>query len=526
MKRSRMMHSKAAPDRFPLSGLLTHVHCFSILIWIFCSFNAYAFVDITPPGHLPGGSTGTSEDDRHLPKELEFFNRTTDTADNAFGVNTILTPLIRYWMPNFGPGGDHMTSVQGASESLPKDTDYEGVLYYVNASSRFGTQSLYRLLSEDSNMDHIDANSSYLPGYRAEMLLGYPYISAGDALAPIYRMVKNNPIDHLTAFYGELFSDYENDEVLGYGYPRFGEKDGEGKQHNPVLVEIAHKNMAISVDLSWGGVIYALWWNGKQFLNHYDCGRELQTALFKPGLGDFEFGPTEAGDRMYHGSPIADLQMTKKSIYTRSYPLQWDPRSYGGGANNPVLYGGEFDRQAKFLMYPEHKIISYTVGYKPAESTNYFREWVTAYLNIDVSSRFFVNTAEAGTEEIPMPANRQYDTRQIDEGAIITASTDLRYAIAFFTLSPAYISWYNFADQGSAEEKTRKINLWDTDEFMEAGTWYRRTIYVLVGTFDDVQNAISFLRRVQRFSVVSDNMESLMETGENADGHADRLPIP
>jgi hypothetical protein len=151
---------------------------------------------------------------------------------------------------------------------------------------------------------------------------------------------------------------------------------------------------------------------------------------------------------------------------------------------------------------------------------------VTAYLNIDVSSRFFVNTAAAGTEEIPMPANRQYDTRQIDEGAIITASTDLRYAIAFFTPSPAYFSWYNFADQESAEEKTRKINLWDTDEFMEAGTWYRRTIYVLVGTFDDVQNAISFLRRVQRFSVVSADPDRLMETADSVDEPMDRLSFP
>jgi hypothetical protein len=500
---------------------MKHFCWLSILLWICCAFNADAFVDIAPPGHIPDESV-RDEANQRLPEALKRFNRFADNTENVFGINTILAPLIRYWMPSFGPSGDHMTSVKGASESLPKDTDDEGILYYVKASSGFGTIPLYRLLSEGSDMDHMDANSSSMSGYRAELLLGYSYTSADDALAPIYRMVKNNPLDHLTAFYGEQFADYQKDGVLGYGYPRFGEKDAQGKQHKPVLVEISHKNMAVDVDLSWGGVIYAFWWNGKQFLNHYDCGREMQTALFKPGLGDTEFGPTEAGDRMYHGSPIADLQMTKKSIYTRSYPLQWDPRSYGGGANNPVLYGGEFDRQAKFMMYPDHKIISYTVGYKPAESTNYFREWVTAYLNIDVSSRFFVNTAESGTEEIPMPANREYVTRHIDEGAILTASTDLHYAIAFFTPSPAYVSWYNFADQDSAEERTRKINLWDTDAYMEAGTWYRRTVYLLVGTFDDVQNAISFLRRVQRFSVVSGNLDSLMEFEADVDDHTDR----
>ena len=128
--------------------------------------------------------------------------------------------------------------------------------------------------------------------------------------------------------------------------------DGEGKQHNPVLSQIAHNGVTVNADLSWGGVIYELWWNGKQYVNHNDCGREIQTALFKPGLGDIEFGPTEAGDRMYHGSPVAEMRVTKRSLYTRSLPLQWDPRSYGGGGNNPVLYGGEFDRHARFILHP------------------------------------------------------------------------------------------------------------------------------------------------------------------------------
>jgi len=358
-------------------------------------------------------------------------------------------------------------------------------------------------------MDSINLD---VPGYQPDYLLGYPYASVQDALAPINRRVKPDPIDHLTAFYGEMIDNYIEDGTLGYGYPRFGENDGEGKQHHPVPAQIAHNGISVNADLVWGGVIYELWWNGKQFVNHNDCGREIQTALFKPGLSDAEFGPTEAGDRMYHGSPIAEIRMTKNSLYTRSFPLQWDPRSYGGGASNPVLYGGEFDRRARFMMHPVHKIIRYTVGYNPAEPTYYTREWVTAYLNMDVSDRFFVFTSQGGVEEIPMPADTEYVTRSIDEGAIVTASMDLNHAIGFFTPSPAYVSCYNFEGQEPVAAKTRKISLWDTDAYMEAGTWYRRTVYLLVGSLNDVQNAIAFLRKIQPFLPASVSLGEPPET--------------
>ena len=287
--------------------------------------------------------------------------------------------------------------------------------------------------------------------------------------------------------------------ILGYGYPRFGEKDGEGKQHNPVLSQIAYNGVTVNADLSWGGVIYELWWNGQQFVNHNDCGREIQTALFKPGLGDNEFGPTEAGDRMFHGSPVAEMRATKRSLYTRSLPLQWDPRSYGGGVSNPVLYGGEFDKHARFIMHPVYNIIRYTVGYKPAESTDYMREWVTAYLNLNVTERFFLDTATGGLEEVPMPAKGGYFTKSIEEGAIVVSSADFNYALGIFTPSPAYASWYNFEGQETPSENTRKINLWDTDAYMESGVWYRRTVYLLVGSLDDVQGGIAFLRKILRF---------------------------
>jgi hypothetical protein len=518
MKKTRSIYSDKTPGSpYPRRRL----KCFGLIclsLCLFFSFNALAYEDIIPPGHKPSRS-GDQDDIQNLHEQEKLLSPFSDVIENMPGLNVILTPLIRYWMPSFGPGGDHMTSVKGLKENLPQGTVNEGNLYYVNASPGENTIPLFRLFSKGRDMDHMASNTVDVPGYQAEYLLGYPFASAQDAMVPIKSMVKDYPIDHLTAFYGETPDDYEEDGILGYGYRRFGEMDGEGKKHDPVLSQLTHNGVTVNADLSWGGVIYELWWNGKQYVNHNDCGREIQTALFKPGLGDIEFGPTEAGDRMYQGSPVAEKWVTRRSLYTRSFPLQWDPRSYGGGGNNPVLYGGEFDRHARFI--PFFRIISYTVGYKPAESTNYFREWVTAYLNLDVSDRFFIDTAQGGIEEIPMPPHREYVTRFIDEGAIITSSADLNHAIGFFTPSPAYVSWYNFEGQESASDKTRKINLWDTDAYMTAGTWYRRTVYLLVGSLSDVQDAIAFLRQTKRFNSDSDRSNLLPETEDIFDNPTD-----
>ena len=120
-----------------------------------------------------------------------------------------------------------------------------------------------------------------------------------------------------------------------------------------------------------------------------------------------------------------------------------------------------------------------------------------------------------------MPPDREYVTRFIDEGAIITSSADLNHAIGFFTPSPAYVSWYNFEGQESASDKTRKINLWDTDAYMEAGAWYRRTVYLLVGSLSEVQDAIAFLRQSQRFYSDSGRSNLLPETEDIFDNPTD-----
>ena len=50
-------------------------------------------------------------------------------------------------------------------------------------------------------MDHMASNFVDVPGYQPEALLGYSFASSDDAMVSIKSLVKDDPIDHLTAFY-------------------------------------------------------------------------------------------------------------------------------------------------------------------------------------------------------------------------------------------------------------------------------------------------------------------------------------
>jgi hypothetical protein len=392
-------------------------------------------------------------------------------------LNTPLVPLTRWWLPDFGPEGDHICIDEASSEN--PGGRREGLIWYLPAADSGDRQALYRLFSEGA-MDHMDSRTAGEGGYATEGILGFPWSAAHDGTAEIRRAYRASDGDHMTTMAGEAPAGYELERAHGWGFPRYGEDLTFGNGHHTDLVTIDNGRIEMSFDRVWGGVAYELWWNGRQFLNHWDSGRELQSALFKPGLGDVSFGPTEAGDMWGHGTPIIEQSATARSYYSRTLPLQWGPQSYGGGEHRPVVYGGEFERQATLGRGAGFDLIQWQVGYRPAESATYTREWVTAYVQPYVSARVFVYTAGVGFEERAMPACTESETVTIDHGAIVFASNDLHHAIALYTAEPMLASWYNFDCLGG-QSSTRKINLWDSGGWMDAGTWYRKTITVVVG---------------------------------------------
>lgn len=90
---------------------------------------------------------------------------------------------------------------------------------------------------------------------------------------------------------------------------------------------------------SWGGSITEVSLNGTNYVNSDDPGRQIQTSLWD-GNADYTtswgYNPIEAGDHLFHGSPLLASALMPESIYTKTQPIQWAPENFGGG-NDPVL---------------------------------------------------------------------------------------------------------------------------------------------------------------------------------------------
>jgi hypothetical protein len=99
------------------------------------------------------------------------------------------------------------------------------------------------------------------------------------------------------------------------------------------------KTARIGLLKAWGGSITEVSLNGTNYVNSDDPGRQIQTSLWDGNANytnSWGYNPIEAGDHLFHGSPLLASTLTPDSIYTKTQPIQWAPENFGGGAD-PVL---------------------------------------------------------------------------------------------------------------------------------------------------------------------------------------------
>ncbi|PYV67481.1 MAG: hypothetical protein DMG96_39240 [Acidobacteria bacterium] len=101
---------------------------------------------------------------------------------------------------------------------------------------------------------------------------------------------------------------YNPQPLAAYGYPRFGNA-------SEVLLSLSAGGVTVQSNAVAGGATWRWFWNGVQFLNHADSGREIQAAFYYGTTPDLN--PNEAGDRLTfsfldpsikHGSPVQQFQ--------------------------------------------------------------------------------------------------------------------------------------------------------------------------------------------------------------------------
>jgi len=414
--------------------------------------------------------------------------------------NQVLNILGRFWMPNFGDG-DHMTTTN--PDENPGGT-FEGQMFYVPAGNASGTHALFRLFASN---DHMDSTQAGEGGYSTEFILGYPFDSPNLGLCEIRRWFSHAQTDHMTAFCNEDASaqGYQKEGVLGYGFPRHG-------NNCEVPIAVAGSEVTIVSNLSAGGAISELWWNGKQFINDYDYGRQVQIAFNQALPGETD-NPTEGGDKWgcpgarpagwAHGSIVLSYSVEQGRLTTLTSPLQWSPENFGGGRNNPVRWLGTMGKTVEldFAQIP-HAIKWTTTITFPGGANFLDLEIVTAYLNSEFNRFYaydaFQQSLADMTSSVPnggcLDPSQDARLRPV-AGGVIISTPDGAYALGVYRrYGRNNFGLCKFLGSGGTGKYGFQTTKWNVLQRQPNGIspgTHSFTVYLVVGT---LQDAVSTMR--------------------------------
>jgi hypothetical protein len=255
-------------------------------------------------------------------------------------INSLPTPVLLNILWRVKIGSDYTTTTDaGERENFPSD----GAIYYIPSSNIANTVPFYRLRNS-SGTDHMDSLYAGEGGYITEGLHGYAYSGStvASGITQLYRYRKGG--DHALGrpdeggYFAGLGYSLDGPHA-GWAYPRYGNAGTS-------LLPLTAGGVTIESNAVAGGSLWRWTWNGLQFVNGHDYGREIQSALFYEN-GSILYNPTEAGDEYTgpsysneekHGSPLVQFTNSGTTQMTRGVPLEYIPSYFGGGVNHPVIY--------------------------------------------------------------------------------------------------------------------------------------------------------------------------------------------
>ncbi len=123
--------------------------------------------------------------------------------------------------------------------------------------------------------------------------------------------------------------------VSGYAYRR---SSGEH------LVSVSGGGVTVKSNENAGGAVWEWWWQGKQFINDYDYGRQLQMAVYTDDGKALEeagekYGTPDVPPYARHESPTLYVKNSAVNHQSsRAVPIEWSPEGHSGGKSNAVIY--------------------------------------------------------------------------------------------------------------------------------------------------------------------------------------------
>ncbi len=266
-----------------------------------------------------------------------------------------------------------------------------------------------------------------------------------------------------------------------------------------------NSEIVITTTSRLAGAIHSLTWNGMEFIDSVDHGRQLQSASNfdnNSRYTDETFNPTEAGSRADHTGPTSTSELLKlhakdNTLETTSRMAFWlkpGEKSLGNLAKNTTALSNHLLTKRVVLGYKDlPHVIDYQVTFTiPADETHTYAQFeaLTGYMPpvFDRFYKFDTKTGELspisdGPGEQAMP--------------IVLSTESGGHAMGIF--SPDQPSkGYETVGYGRWRFKPEQVNKWNTvfryrdPKGVKAGD-YRFRMFVMVGSLADVKASMAAL---------------------------------
>lgn len=253
----------------------------------------------------------------------------------------------------------------------------------------------------------------------------------------------------------------------------------------------------------FAGAIDSLTWKGKEFVNSYDHGRLIQSAVSFDGL--FEcLNPTEAGSRADGGgqassSKLLALQARGSDVIISTRMAYWlrPGETSASCPNTAASYDQEISREmiekvVRFVPKREEKVLEQSIAFWVSERHEKATfEVLTGYMPMEFGSFYGLNIHDKTLISVPSGDGEQ-------ALPLIFSSSDGEYAMGIYCANSAvgkemmelrYGRWrFPSDDVGNA---TVKWNCVHREAHVEGEYTFRA--YVALGTLREVADTLSAL---------------------------------
>lgn len=293
----------------------------------------------------------------------------------------------------------------------------------------------------------------------------------------------------------------------GNSLPVHAQERSANRGHSVIRAKAGGSEIVITTTSRLAGAIHSLTWNGKEFIDSFDHGRQLQSASNFDAGSRFTgetFNPTEAGSRRDGAGPTSTSRLlhitsTKNALQTTSQMAFWltpGEKSSGQLAKNTGVLSNHLLTKRVRIGYEDlPHVIQYdvTFGVPVGEHHTYAQfEAVTGYMPREFSKFWRYDPETQKPVALTDGPGEQRDP-------VILATESGSHAMGVY--SPEQPSpGFAHAGYGRFRFPAAKVTKWNcvfrirNKDGVPAGDYAFRT-FVVVGDLDTVVQSITQLRR-------------------------------